>query len=95
MKAERRATPKRARARHRSSRLPWLAAVVLAGLIATLGGVYVWADQQARGEVDGELVAANRTQDVGTVPYSGGLARASFALQARGGPVVVDGISTT
>ncbi len=88
-------TARRAKANRRASRLPWLVAVAVVGLLATLGGLYVWGEQQSQAQVSGKLVAERLSQDVGTVPFGGGLAKARFSLTAQGGPVVVKGISTT
>ncbi len=86
---------RRAKANRRVSRLPWLVGIAVVALLAMLGGLYVWGEQQSQAQVSGKLVAERLTQDIGTVPYAGGLAKARFALTAQGGPVVVKSISTT
>lgn len=87
---------RRAKSSRRARHLPWLVALAVVGFLMALGGIYAWAEQQSsRSQVIGRLVAERLSQDIGTVPYSGGLAKARFVLTAQGGPVVVQGISTT
>lgn len=87
---------KRAKSRRQSESNLWLWLIAGAGLvIIALGiGLYIAGSQGPTG-AQGKLSAPSVSQDIGTVPYEGGLAKATYTITAQGNPVMVKSLTTT
>ncbi len=67
--------------------------VIAVGLVLVLGGIYA-VSAQGTAKV-GALTSDRLEQDIGDVPYDGGLGKATYTLAAQGGPVTVTYLTTT
>ncbi len=71
----------------------WVLVAVV--LVLVLGGGAIYATSAPDQTKPGTLVTDRTKVEMGNVPYSGGLGKASFNLTVQGGPVIVRGLDTT